>query len=54
VAPGCHVQRRGGLVEEQQFRVAGQREREPHPLGLPTGQLLHPPVRQVVDPGQPK
>ncbi len=50
--PGRHVERRGGLVEEQQFRVAREGEREPHPLGLAAGQLLDPPVRQVVDPGQ--
>src|SRR5215471_272026 len=34
VPPCRHVESRGGLVEEQQFRVARQRQREPHPLGL--------------------
>jgi hypothetical protein len=53
-AAGLDVQRRRGLVEEQQFRVTGQREREPDALCLPTGKLLHPAVRQVCDPSQPQ
>jgi hypothetical protein len=35
-----HVERRGGLVGDQQPRVAGQRDRDHHPLPHAAGQLV--------------
>jgi hypothetical protein len=35
-----HVQRRGGLVGDQQFRLAGQGHGDHHPLALAAGQLM--------------
>jgi len=44
------VQPRGRLVEEHQFGVAGERQREHHPLFLPSGELSEAPVAEFLEP----
>jgi hypothetical protein len=53
-AARLYVESRRGLVEEEQVGAAGQREGEANPLGLAAGQLLHPPVGDVGETGQPE
>ena len=38
------------LVEQQHRRLPGQRPREGHPLALPPGELLRPPLRLLFQP----
>jgi hypothetical protein len=53
-AAGVHVQRGGGLVQDQQLGVAGQGKGQPHPLPLPARQPLHLPLGERLQVGQPQ
>jgi hypothetical protein len=52
LAPGRGVEPGGRLVEEEQFRVAGQGDRHIEPPLLPAGQLVHPRVPLLLQPDQ--
>ena len=43
----AHVQRRGGLIQEQDFRVLGQGPGDHHPLAFPPGDLGDRPFLEV-------
>src|SRR5256885_13614026 len=49
--PRTDIHAGGGLVEHDQPRVTGEREREPRALRLATGQLVQPPAGQLGEPG---
>jgi hypothetical protein len=51
---GLHIQRGGGLVEDQQRGVAGQGQRQPHALALAARQPLDAPPGDVLEVGQPQ
>ena len=49
---GLDVHRRGGLVEHDQVAFAHDGQREPDPLGLAAGQLVHPLVGEPAMPAR--
>ena len=53
--PGPGIERRHGLIEQQELRLPGQRAGQRDPLLLTAGQLRGPAAGQVGDaePGQP-
>jgi hypothetical protein len=48
--PRLDVQAHGRLVEDEQVRTPGNRQREQSPLALPAGQLPEAPVGEPVTP----
>lgn len=50
-AARIHIQPDGGLIEHDELRVRQDRQREPHPLRLPAGELRRARLQDLADVG---